>query len=136
MRSLILIVASRYLLPLMHLFSVYLLIRGHNKPGGGFVGGLVAATGFILYLIAYDVTRARRALRLSPGQIIALGLSIALGSGLLGLVAGQPFLTGLWAPIEVPIIGHFGTPLLFDVGVYILVIGVVMLIVLSLAEET
>lgn len=136
MQSLILMVASRYLLPLMHVFSIYLLIRGHNKPGGGFVGGLVAATGFILYLMAHDVERARRVLRLDPRLLIAVGLSISLGSGLFSLVAGESFLTGIWLTMQVPVIGHFGTPLIFDTGIYLLVIGVVMLIVLSLAEET
>jgi multicomponent Na+:H+ antiporter subunit A len=133
--SLILSTATRYLLPLLLLFSVFLLIRGHNEPGGGFVGGLVAAAAFALYAIAYGVATARQILPIAPGRLIGLGLLLAVGSGILALVAGQPFLTGLWHPQPVPVLGKIGTPLLFDVGVYLTVIGVVLLIIFSLMED-
>lgn len=135
MRSLILLIATQYLLPLMNLFAVYLLIRGHNKPGGGFVGGLIAATGFILYLISHNAELARRVMRVNPIFLIAGGLATSFFAGLMGLFAGEPFLAGLWFPFKVPILEHAGTPILFDFGIYLVVLGVVMLIVLSLAEE-
>ncbi len=135
MGSLILRTATRYLLPLLLLFSVFLLIRGHNEPGGGFVGGLVAAAAFALYAIAYGVATARQALPLAPGRLIGLGLLLAVGSGMFALAAGQPFLTGLWHPQPVPVLGKVGTPLLFDLGVYLAVVGVVLLIIFSLMED-
>lgn len=135
MTSLILSTAARYLLPLLLLFSLYLLLRGHNEPGGGFVGGLVAAAAFSLYALAYDVATARRAMLLGPRNLIGLGLLAAAGSGLLALANGQPFMTGIWSDRELPVLGKAGTPLLFDMGVYMVVVGVMLTIIFSLAEE-
>ncbi len=135
MSSLILSTATRYLLPLLLLFSVFLLTRGHNEPGGGFVGGLVAAAAFALYAIADGVALAQQTLRLQPTSLIGLGLLLAVASGLLALLTGQPFMTGLWSTRSVPVLGKLGTPLLFDVGVYFTVIGVILLIIFSLMEE-
>lgn len=135
MHSLILSTATRVIFPLMLLFSVFLLLRGHNEPGGGFVGGLVAASAFAMYATAYDVERARRALHVDPRTLIGIGLAAAGGSGLVGLAAGQPFLTGLWFARPLPVIGKVGTPLLFDVGVYLVVLGVVLTMMFTLAEE-
>ncbi|MCE7984507.1 MAG: Na+/H+ antiporter subunit B [Caldilinea sp. CFX5] len=135
MNSLILSVAGRYLLPLLLLFSLFLLFRGHNEPGGGFVGGLVAASAFALYALAFDVNAARRLLRLEPRVLIALGLTVAGVSGFGGLLTGRPFFAPVWGAQELPIIGKPGTPLFFDTGVYLTVIGITTLILFSLAEE-
>ena len=89
--------AARLLMPLLLLFSVFLLLRGHNEPGGGFVGGLVAAAAFALYAIAFGVQRARQALLVRPLTLLGAGLLIALLSGLPAVLRGQPFLTALWA---------------------------------------
>lgn len=138
MASVILVTAARALVPLLLMFSVFLLLRGHNQPGGGFTGGLVAASAFALYWVAFDVATARRALGVDPFKLIGGGLLLAIGSGWLGPLTGLPFLTGVWASLSVPGLGKLdlGTPLLFDLGVYLLVIGIAMLIILSLAEET
>jgi multicomponent Na+:H+ antiporter subunit B len=137
MFSLILRTTTRFLLPLLLLFSVFLLLRGHNDPGGGFVAGLVASAAFALYAIAYDVKSARQMLRFDPKTIIGLGLSLAIGSGLLGLLRGQPFLTGQWVYLDW--FGNstlkIGTPLIFDLGVYLVVLGVMLSIILTLMEE-
>lgn len=135
MKSYILTTATRYLLPLLVLFSLFLLQRGHNEPGGGFVGGLVAAAAFALYTIAHTVNEARTALRVDPRTLIGVGLLVAAGSGIIAMVAGQAFMTGLWTNIDVPGVGKLGTPLMFDIGVYLVVLGVTLLIVFSLAEE-
>jgi multicomponent Na+:H+ antiporter subunit B len=132
--SLILSTAARLLLPLLLLFSVFLLLRGHNEPGGGFVGGLVVAAAFALYALAEGVETARRALRVSTQTIIAAGLLVAAVSAVLPLLAGLPAMTGLWLENEVPIVGKVGTPLLFDVGVYLTVAGVTLRIILNMAE--
>lgn len=137
MNSFILRAATQFMLPLLLLFSVFLLLRGHNEPGGGFSGGLVAASAFVLHAFAFGVKETRRALPASPRPLIGAGLLTALGSGTLGLFAGKPFLTGLWGKVMLPGFGkvEVGTPLLFDVGVYLVVVGVTLSIILPLAEE-
>lgn len=135
MTSIILSTTIRLLLPLLLLFSVFLLLRGHNEPGGGFVGGLVAAAAIVLYTLAEGVEPARRILIVNPRQLIAGGLLVALSSGVIPFFYGLPFQTGLWLPRALPVLGHVGTPLLFDLGVYLLVAGMALLIVLSLMEE-
>lgn len=135
MTSLILSTAVRYLFPLLLLFSVFLLLRGHNEPGGGFVGGLVWAAAFSLYAIAKGVATARRALSVDSRALVGLGLLMAASSGIVALVAGQPFMTGLWTEQPIPVLGKVGTPLLFDTSVYLVVIGVTLTIIFTLAEE-
>ncbi|BET57580.1 Na+/H+ antiporter subunit B [Geobacter sp. 60473] len=135
MQSLFLATAVRLLLPLLLLFSLFLLLRGHNEPGGGFVGGLVASAAFVLHALAHGVAGARRVLRVEPRQLVAVGLLAALVSGLLPLAMGLPFLSGIWSILPVPVIGHGGTPILFDTGVYLVVAGMALMIVFSLMEE-
>jgi len=135
MFSVILSTASRYLLPLLLIFSFFLLLRGHNEPGGGFVGGLVAAAAYALYFIANGVYEAEKLLKAEPIKIISLGLLIAILSTIPSIINGQNFMTGVWLDINFPVIGKIGTPLLFDVGVYLLVLGIALKIIFSLAEE-
>lgn len=136
MSSLILRTASRFLLILLFQFSIFLLLRGHNEPGGGFVGGLVLAAALTLYAIAYDVRSIRRFLPCRTQTIIGVGLLLGGLSGVWSLLRGQPFMTGQWAHLD--FMGfelHLGTPLLFDIGVYLVVVGVVLIIIMTLAEE-
>ena len=135
MSSLILNAATRILLPLMLLFSFFLLLRGHNEPGGGFVGGLVASAALALYAIAYDVARAREAVRFNTISLIGGGLLLATGSGLLPLLLGLPFMTVLWYPYELPVLSKVGTAFTFDLGVYLVVAGVTLTIIFAMAEE-
>jgi multicomponent Na+:H+ antiporter subunit A len=124
--------AARVLMPLLLLFAVFLLLRGHNEPGGGFIAGLVAASAFALYLIAYGVERARRALVVTPINILGTGLLVAVLSGVPAVLQGQPFLTAQWMMGAVPL----GTPLLFDFGVFLVVAAVVLMMLFGLAEES
>lgn len=137
MPSLILRTTTRFLLSLLLLFSLFLLCTGHNMPGGGFAGALVVAAALALYALAYDVAAARRALPLTPPTLIGGGLLIAVGSGVLSLLLGDPFMTGKW--LEIPGPGSqklaLGTPILFDIGVYSVVLGVTVMIIFSVAEE-
>jgi multicomponent Na+:H+ antiporter subunit B len=135
MNSVILATVSRLLTGLLLVFSVFLLLRGHNLPGGGFSGGLVAASAFVLFAFASGFPAARSMLFFTPHVIIGFGLVVAIVAGLAGNVAGLPFLTGLWDKTALPVIGKLGTPLLFDVGVYFAVLGVTTLIVFSLGED-
>jgi multisubunit Na+/H+ antiporter MnhB subunit len=135
MTSSILQTAARLLMPLLLLFAVFLLLRGHNQPGGGFVGGLVVAASFVLYSIAFGVDAARRALLVRPSTLLGIGLLVALVSGLPGVVAGYAFMTALWTTVAAGSMAiAVGTPLVFDVGVFLAVIGVVLTIVFTLAE--
>jgi multicomponent Na+:H+ antiporter subunit B len=140
MISVLLQAAARYIVPIQILFSLYLLLRGHNLPGGGFIGGLIAAGALSLYVIAFDTDFARNKLRFRPQQFISTGLLISLISALLSMILGQPVMTGLWdgaIPLHWLGLGSLklGTPLLFDIGVYLVVVGITMLIIFSLGEE-
>jgi multicomponent Na+:H+ antiporter subunit B len=135
MKSVILAALSRLIFGLLLLFSLFLLLRGHNLPGGGFVGGLVAASAFVLQAMAEGFAEARHRLILPVRVIMGMGLAVALASGCLGMFYGDPFLTGLWTPGALPILGKLGTPLLFDLGVYLTVLGVTCQVVFSLGEE-
>jgi multicomponent Na+:H+ antiporter subunit B len=138
MNSIILRTATRFMLPLLILFSIVVLLRGHNQPGGGFVGGLLATSAFALYAMAFGVPAMERILRVPLTTYIAVGLGIALASGLPGLLEGKPFLYGMWTSFEIAGFGTLkvGTPFLFDIGVYITVLGVCLLMLLTLAEES
>lgn len=134
MNSVILNTTNRLVLGLLIIFSVFLLLRGHNLPGGGFAGGLVASCAFVLQALTSGVESARKLLVFDPRTIIAAGLFIALLSGLPGLFDGLPFLTGMWDKTPFPVVGKLGSPLFFDLGVYIVVGGICCLIVFSLGE--
>lgn len=128
---------GRMLFPCLIVLSLIVLYRGHNLPGGGFIGGLLAASAFILVGIGDSMEYARRSLRVRPVVLMASGLAVAVLSGLFGMFAGAPFLTGEWLPgFSLPLLGkiHLGTPLVFDVGVYMTVIGFVLHVTFSLAE--
>lgn len=126
--SIILCTATRFLQPLLLLFSVILLLAGHNEPGGGFAGGLVAAGAVILHALSFGVGSARRSIPVDLRAVVAAGLLLAAAAGIWALAAGAPFLTGLWKD-------GWGTPVLFDVGVYLVVFGGVLLMVFPLMEE-
>ena len=137
MRGLILPTATIYLMPVLLLFSLFLLLRGHNEPGGGFAGGLVAAAAFVLLSIAGGVDVARRVLRLDPRSFIGAGLLIMLASGFVGpLLYREPYLTSHWWTLSMGSVEvALGTPLFFDIGVYLAVAGTILLITFSLEEE-
>jgi multicomponent Na+:H+ antiporter subunit B len=138
MGSIVLKTAGRSLTPILFLASLALLLRGHNAAGGGFAGGLVAAVAVVLRAIARDPGAGEELLRADTQAWLGTGLLLILGSGVAGLAAGAPFLTAQWGPAA-QLGGGFevslGTPLLFDMGVYACVIGVVSTIVLRLFEE-
>lgn len=135
MNSLVLRTTTRAVTPLLVAFSLFMLLRGHNEPGGGFIGGLLAVTAFALYALAFDARRAQKLLRVSPRTLTVLGLLLATGSGCLAWLADQPFMRGLWLPFDLPAELKLGTVLLFDIGVYLVVLGAAMLILLTLGEE-
>jgi multicomponent Na+:H+ antiporter subunit B len=133
--SLIFQTTTRVLTPLLVAFSLFVLLRGHNEPGGGFIGGLLAVAGFALYALAFDDDAAKRLIRVPPRILAAVGLLLAAGSGCLAWLGGGVFLEGVWLPVEFPAELKLGTVLLFDIGVYLVVIGSASLILLTLREE-
>ncbi len=128
MSSVILRTSARPILALMLAFSVYLLLRGHNAPGGGFIGGLFAASGLAVHAIAFGRRAAEAALRLSPRAVLGAGLLLAGASGLPALLLAEPFLTHLWW-------SALSTALVFDVGVYLTVVGSVCVFLFELTED-
>ena len=122
MNSIILRTTSRLILPAAILFSVYILLRGHDNPGGGFIGGLIAAAGIAVHAISNGPDSLLAVLRGSPKVYIGIGLALALLSGLPALVLAAPFLTHQWVA---PAFG-LGTTLIFDIGVYLVVVGAVL----------
>ncbi|MEM9478682.1 MAG: hydrogen gas-evolving membrane-bound hydrogenase subunit E [Verrucomicrobiota bacterium] len=128
--SAVLLASARFTAPAMIAFSIYLLLRGHNEPGGGFIGGLVGAMAVVLIHLARP-DLPLRFLKLSPRGLVAIGLGLAVVSGLPGLLGEGSFAAAAWGPaFDLPLIGKLklGTPLIFDVGVYALVLGIVLLL--------
>lgn len=134
--TVILHTAALFLLPLQLLFSIFLLLRGHDEPGGGFIAGLVASGAIVLYLFAHGVEATRRLIRVAPRDLLALGLLLGLAAVFPGLFSGQSFLTALWweftlgADTDIKL----STVLMFDIGVYFAVLGTILTIVVSLSE--
>ena len=134
--SLILRVSAPLLLWLPMAVSLYLLVRGHDEPGGGFVGGLVAAAGLVFYAISRGREAAVRALRLPPAAWCGLGLICAAGSGLLAWMDPEAgYLTHRWWFPDLPLKLPLNTAFIFDIGVYLVVVGTVTALVLALVAE-
>jgi multicomponent K+:H+ antiporter subunit A len=131
-------VLARLLLPMAAMVSIYFLLRGHNDPGGGFVGGLVMATAVIVQYMTSGTIWVETRLRVHPLYWIAAGLLSALGAGLVAWVMQEPFLTAQSVHVPLPLSGelHLSTVLLFDLGVYLLVVGATLLILVALAHQS
>ncbi|WP_425419021.1 Na+/H+ antiporter subunit B [Oricola indica] len=136
MRTLIFRTVAPFLSSLMILFSVFVLLRGHNEPGGGFIGGLIAASALAIYGIAFGVSPVRRAIRFHPMALSGFGLLLAAIAGILSMFSGVPFLTGLWVyPRLFGVELALSTPLIFDIGVYFVVFGSITSTALALEER-
>ncbi|WP_417310264.1 Na+/H+ antiporter subunit B [Devosia sp.] len=135
MSTLIFRTIAPLLTAVMLVFSVFVLLRGHNEPGGGFIGGLVAASSMAMYGMAMGPAAARRALRVHPLAIAGCGVTMAALAGMLSLFFRVPFLTGLWSEFY---IGDtkvaLSTPMVFDIGVYLVVFGTIAAIALALED--
>jgi multicomponent Na+:H+ antiporter subunit B len=138
MKSVIFEAGARFLVALLLVFSIYMLLRGHNLPGGGFIGGLIGAVGFVIQTIACGTESARKALRVDPSNIAMAGLGIALLAGLFAALFGDALFTGQWLFIGATEDSK-GLPLssvlVFDIGVYLVVMGAILTLVFALEEE-
>lgn len=127
--------ATNYLIPLLLMCSIFVLLRGHNLSGGGFVGGLIAAIAFVLHSFAHSTQDTLDLFKFPPRTLIPIGLSISLISATLPVFSGKPFFTGLWTEEPVAVLGKIGTALFFDLGVFLIVIGVTLTILFTIKEN-
>ena len=137
MESVILQIAARHMRPLLIILSFVVFYRGHNEPGGGFIGGLMLGAAYILYAMGFGVQKTQKSIPISSLVLTAIGLLLAMVAGLPAVLAGNVFMTGEW----ITLFGgtgfdlKLGTPLLFDLGVYFTVAGMLMLVMFSIMEE-
>lgn len=126
------------LFPVVGLLALYLLLRGHDLPGGGFVAGIIMAVGFILQYMAQGTISTEARLRVLPVRWMGLGLLMAAGTGLAAILFGRPFLTSYFSYMEFPLVGTvpIASALLFDIGVFALVVGATVLMLIALAHQS
>ena len=131
-------VLVRLLLPVAGLFAFHLFMRGHNEPGGGFVAGLVVAIAFIAQYMVSGTRWVEARLHLLPTRWIAIGMLIALVTGLGALGLGHPFLTTHTAHVTWPLVGevHLPTAAIFDLGVFTVVVGSTLLLLIAIAHQS
>ena len=118
-------------------FSIYLFYGGHHNPGGGFIGGLSVASGITLLFLAFDIETIRKNIPFDFKNVAAVGVLIAIFTGLGGLFYGQPFLTQTFGYFDLPIFGktELATAVLFDTGVALAVIGTAVTIILTISDD-
>ena len=132
MDTLILRTSSRFLFALLLLLSVFMLLRGHNEPGGGFIGALVAVGAYTLFALTNGFAAARRMMPFNPAALVGIGLLVALGSGLPAALNAQPFMAGVWFTLAG---NKIGTPVIFDIGVYLVVTGALLAAIFAIELE-
>jgi multicomponent Na+:H+ antiporter subunit B len=135
-KSLLLEQLAKILVPLLLAVSLFFLLRGHDLPGGGFIGGLAAAASFIILGLSTGPAAVAEALKVPPSRFMGLGILVAVLSGVPGLLFKGSFMKGVWWEIDLaagPI--KIGTPLIFDIGIYLIVLGMTTSIYLSLGKE-
>lgn len=128
---------SKVAIMIILLLSVTFFLAGHNQPGGGFIAGLITATALVLLAIAFNIQTLRRVVPVDFRKITALGLLIAALTGAGSFLFDVPFLTHVFGHVHIPILGdiELATAVLFDLGVYLAVVGVTMTILLTIGED-
>lgn len=135
--DMILQTATKILVFIILTYAVYILFAGHHNPGGGFIGGLITASSFVLLYMAFDVQTVNKIMPFDFKRIGALGVIIAVLTGAGSLLFGKPFLFQTFSYVDLPIFGtrELATAVLFDIGVYLAVIGTTLTIILSISED-
>lgn len=130
-------VAIRFISLIIFAFSIYLFLAGHNNPGGGFIGGLMTAISLLVLYLAFDMKTIKDVIRLNFTVFIGIGLLFAVGTGIISMLFGYQFLKHFFDTFQLPIFGEFEltTALLFDLGVYLVVVGAALTIILNIAED-
>ncbi|BBI34284.1 Na(+)/H(+) antiporter subunit B [Cohnella abietis] len=118
-------------------FSIYLFMNGHHHPGGGFIGGLSMASSIVLLYLSFGIDKIRENIRVDFKKLSAIGVLIAIGTGMVSVVFGKPFLTQVFGHYNLPIFGdtELASALIFDTGVALAVIGTAVNIILSISED-
>jgi multicomponent K+:H+ antiporter subunit A len=131
-------VIMRWLFPVIVTLALFLLLRGHDLPGGGFIAGVTMAIGFILQYLAGGTRWVEDRLRIRPVYWIGIGLSLALLTGAGAWAFGAPFLTSHFQYLELPLLGRVpvATAMLFDFGVFVLVVGATVLVLVAIAHQS
>ena len=121
---------------IMLVFSLYVCLRGHNEPGGGFIGGLIAAAAIAVFGMGWGGTAVRKALKVDPIAVAGFGVVLAGLSGVMSLFIQAPFMTSIWLYLDMgETVVPLSTPLFFDFGVYFVVFGTLSAIALSLEGD-
>lgn len=130
-------VAIRFISLIIFAFSIYLFLAGHNNPGGGFIGGLMTAISLLVLYLAFDMKTIKDVIRLNFTVFIGIGLLFAVGTGIISMLFGYQFLKHFFDTFQLPIFGEveLTTALLFDLGVYLVVVGAALTIILNIAED-
>ncbi len=138
MNSLIYKVGANLLFGILLVFSIFMLLRGHNEPGGGFIGGLIGAVAFIVYKMSENIAATKKVLRVNPEHLAVFGLTIALAAGLMGPALGEGVFAGQWLFVggtEDTKGWPISSVLLFDIGVYLTVLGAIVALVLEMERH-
>jgi len=135
MKTLILSTILKALTPLFIGFALYMFFRGHDNPGGGFIAGLIASIPFMIHAMVFGYETTSTKFKIKPRVLAALGLLMAVISGSLSTIKGKTYLSSIWIKESLPLVGKIGTPIFFDLGVFLVVFGVVLQITFLLSEE-
>lgn len=124
----ILSAVSKYVFILVNILALYIFFKGHNEPGGGFIAGVASAISFILLGLTLGFKQAKEIIGIDPIKLAVMGVSVAYATAVSPIFFGYPFLYHKMIHLHVPILGdyHIGTPFLFDLGVYLAVVGVIV----------
>lgn len=136
MTTLILRTSMKLIAPLSLLFAAYMTLKGHNEPGGGFIGGLVAASTLVLYRMSDGPRALHRLIPIHPRVLLLIGLMMAVGTGVTPMLWGEPFLRSYTGYLHLGFDSvHLASVMLFDIGVLLVVIGVSIGMIVRLSEE-
>ncbi|MGZ7445074.1 Na(+)/H(+) antiporter subunit B [Paenibacillus sp. TH7-28] len=128
---------TRVAVVIIFTFSIYLFLNGHHQPGGGFIGGLSTAAAIVLLYLSFGIEKVRENIRVDFKKLAAIGVLIAVGTGMAGAVFGKPFLFQIFGHVDLPIFGdtELASAMIFDTGVALAVIGTAVVIILGISED-
>lgn len=135
MRTTILQVTTRILIPIFFVYSLYLLFRGHDSPGGGFIAALVVSIGLVFHMIAFGVSNTQRIYRIDTMKFIAIGLLLSFIAATLPMLMGKGFFQAIWTNVKIIGLGTISSVMLFDIGVYLTVVGAILKIAFAIFKE-
>lgn len=129
--------ATKILVFIIMTFSIYVLFAGHHNPGGGFIGGLITASALVLLYIAFDLQSVRDIIPVDFKKLAAAGVLVAVLTGVVSLFLDVPFLSQTFKYVDLPFLGEteLASAMIFDLGVYMAVIGTTMTIITSISED-